>query len=171
MKPLDGINLEILKRLQEDGRTSITELARAVGRAESTVRERLASLESEGIVQGYQARIDWGRAGLPAVAVLRARCGVGNIDAVAKELGRIPNVTRAVMITGPAPVLAFLRVRDMQHLQNLLRGCVGEGHLTHIETELQLDTLVENRAPNLGEQGEGVGDAPEARNAALPLAR
>lgn len=148
MPRMDETNLRLLDLLQKNGRASIAELALAVNRSESTVRERLTALELGGFVQGYQARVDWGLMGLPARAVVRARCDSNQIAVVAQKLAAIPNVIRAVLLTGPRPILAILWVRDLQHLHTLLRDRLGT-FLTDVEAEVTLETLVEDRFPSL----------------------
>jgi DNA-binding Lrp family transcriptional regulator len=147
MTRVDETNLQILRLLQEDGRMTVADLARAVGRSESTVRERVGSLEQGGFLQGYRAQVDWAKAGLPATAVVRARCDIGRVAEAAKALAKMPNVTRALLTTGPRPVLVHLRVRDIQHLQALLRDHLGDGTFTDVEAELALETLVAPRPP------------------------
>jgi DNA-binding Lrp family transcriptional regulator len=151
MVRIDETNLQLLKLLQDNGRMTMTDLARAVGRSESTVRERVASLEEAGFLRGYQARVNWALAGLPSIAVIHARCELGQIPEVAKQLAAMPNVTLAVMTTGPRPILALLRVRDTAHLHSLLRESIATGKLVDVEAEIALDALVEQRPPSVGE--------------------
>lgn len=151
MVRMDETNLMILQLLQKNARTSMTELAQAVGRSESTVRERVVALELAGLLKGYRAEIDWDQAGLPAVAVIQARCDLQRVPEVAKQLAAIPNVTRALLLTGNKPIFALLRVRDIDHLQQLLRERFANGELRDIETHIALDSLVDRRTPPLRE--------------------
>ncbi|MCA1818520.1 MAG: Lrp/AsnC family transcriptional regulator [Thermoplasmatota archaeon] len=151
MVRIDDTNLKLLQLLQRNGRMTMTELAGAVGRSESTVRERVTALELAGFLQGYQARVDWSAVGLPASAVIRARCDINRIPEVAKQLANIPHVTRAMLLTGPKPVMAILRVRDIQHLHSILRERLANGILSDIEAEVAMESLVETRPPAVGE--------------------
>jgi Lrp/AsnC family transcriptional regulator, leucine-responsive regulatory protein len=144
--------LRLLQLLQRNGRMTMTELASAVGRSESTVRERVTALELAGFLQGYQARVDWAAVGLPASAVIRARCDIARLPEVARTLASIPHVTRAMVITGPKPVLAILRVRDLQHLQSILRERLASGLLSDVEAEIAMESLVESRPPAVGDE-------------------
>jgi Lrp/AsnC family leucine-responsive transcriptional regulator len=168
MVRIDETNLQILKLLQQDGRMSMTDLARAVGRSESTTRERVTSLELGGFLQGYQARVDWSLAGLPATAVIRARCDINQLPDVAKRLTGIPYVTRAMLLTGARPVMALLRVRDVHHLQSLLRETIAQGNLKDVEAEIALTSLVEQRPPSLSDGFPTVPDLVSTPAAAAP---
>lgn len=148
MARMDETNLHLLHLLQRNGRATIADLAQAVNRSESAVRERITALELGGFVQGYQARVDWGLMGLPARAVIRARCDPRRMAEARDKLAAIPNVIRAVLLTGQKPILAILWVRDLQHLHTLLRDRLS-GILYDIEAEITLETLVEDRYPSL----------------------
>lgn len=174
MVRMDETNIHILQLLQENGRMTVTDVAKAVGRSESTVRERIASLESAGVLLRYEARVDWSQAGLPAVAVLRARCDLAKIPDVARQLAGIPNVIRALITTGPKPVLVLMRVRDLQQLHSILREHVAPGCLTDIEAEIAMESLVDRRPPGPGSTSN-VTDGllamrPTARNGHRELA-
>jgi Lrp/AsnC family transcriptional regulator, leucine-responsive regulatory protein len=161
---VDEINLEILKQLQANGRMTIAELAQLVGRSESTVRERVTSLELAGILQGYEAKVDWAKAGLPAHAVVRAGCDLARIPQVARALRAVPHCTRALFLTGPKPILAILRVRDIQHLHSLLRDLGAVVGLTDVEADIALECLVDQRPPlPVSGNAQDLLAAPESR--------
>lgn len=149
MVRIDETNLRLLQLLQKNARMSTTDLARAVGRSESTVRERLMALELAGALRGYEARVDWNEVGLGTFVVIQARCNLSRVQDVAKQLAAIPNLTRALLMTGPKPILAMFRVRDMEHLQQLLKDRIAAGDLTEVETQIVIEELVDRRPPSL----------------------
>ena len=55
---IDDISLKILKILQEKARIPNVEVARQVGMAPSAVLERIRKLEKQGIIEGYEVRIN-----------------------------------------------------------------------------------------------------------------
>lgn len=149
MVRMDETNLQILQLLQRNGRMSMTDLAHAVGRSESTVRERVMALELGGLLKGYQAQVNWDEAGLPALAIVRARCDLAKLQDLAAHLAAIPNVTRAMLMTGPNPVFVMLRVKDMAHLQQLLKTRFGDQGLEDVQVEIAIQSLVDRRPPSL----------------------
>lgn len=144
---LDEVNLGILQLLQRNARMTVAEMSQILGRSESTLRERITALELDGFLMGYQAKVDWARVGLPAVAVIRAGCELSKITEVAKQLASMPHVTQALLLTGPRPIMAILSVRDIQHLHSLLVEHIAVGPLTNVEAELALETLIYPRPP------------------------
>ncbi|MHB8634814.1 MAG: Lrp/AsnC family transcriptional regulator [Thermoplasmatota archaeon] len=165
---IDETNLRLLQLLQKNARMTTTELARAVGRSESTVRERLTSLELAGALRGYEARVDWSEVGLSTFVLIQASCPLNRIQEVTRQLAAIPNLTRAMHLTGPKPILAMFRVRDLQHLQTVLKERIAAGDLTDVETQIVIEELVDRRPPSLNLPGlDALADAE--RDAAAKL--
>ena len=74
MVRLDRTNLQIIEALEANARLSVCELARELGRGETTIRDRLASLERAGVLRGFRAIVDPASVGYRVHAILRARC-------------------------------------------------------------------------------------------------
>ena len=55
MKELDKTDLKILKILQQNARTPMTELAEKVGLSTTPVTERVRRLERDNFITGYHA--------------------------------------------------------------------------------------------------------------------
>ena len=55
---LDSISLEILNILQEKARIPNIEVSRQVGLAPSAVLERIRKMERQGIIDGYEVRLN-----------------------------------------------------------------------------------------------------------------
>ncbi|KAB1190536.1 winged helix-turn-helix transcriptional regulator [Haloferax sp. MBLA0076] len=64
LKGLDELDRRILHELQRDARhVSSRDIAEQVDASPSTVRKRIQRLESEGIITGYHATVDYKKAG------------------------------------------------------------------------------------------------------------
>ncbi len=55
---IDDISFKILSILQEKARIPNVEVARQVGMAPSAVLERIRKLEKQGIIDGYEVRLN-----------------------------------------------------------------------------------------------------------------
>lgn len=55
---LDSLDIKILNRLQQSGRTKRSSLAEEVGMSIPSVSERLNKLEEKGIIEGYYAKLN-----------------------------------------------------------------------------------------------------------------
>src|SRR5689334_1279754 len=78
---LDRIDRQILKRLQENGRLSISQIASEVHLTVAPCCERVRRLEAAGYITGYFAQLDPQRLGLGLLAYV-----VVDIDRTAPEV-------------------------------------------------------------------------------------
>ncbi|WP_435067674.1 Lrp/AsnC family transcriptional regulator [Haloplanus sp. C73] len=63
---IDDVDRAILHALQEDARNmSSGDIAERTGTSDSTVRKRIQRLESEDVIKGYSAAIDYQQSGYP----------------------------------------------------------------------------------------------------------
>ena len=63
---LDDVDTAILHALQEDARNlSSGDIAERTGTSDSTVRKRIQRLESNEVIKGYSAEIDYQKSGYP----------------------------------------------------------------------------------------------------------
>jgi Lrp/AsnC family transcriptional regulator, leucine-responsive regulatory protein len=145
MAQLDGTNLRLLDLLQKDARTSIIDLARAVDRAESTVRERIAAMERDGVLRGYRALVDPERLGYRARAVVRAECDLRRLAEVTRRLGAIPQVISVQLTTGAKPLVIELVGESLGKLEQVLEDRLAPLELEGVEVSLVLRSLVEPR--------------------------
>jgi len=94
---LDTVDHRIISILQQDGRTSNVEIARRVGISEATVRKRLERLIAEHVIQ-VTAVPDANKVGLPTVTFITLDVDLAQLDRIADELARLPQV-RAIYYT------------------------------------------------------------------------
>jgi Lrp/AsnC family leucine-responsive transcriptional regulator len=71
--PLDATDRAILASLQQDGRLSMTELARNIAMSPSATSERVRRLEELGVINGYGARVAPASVGHAIMAFIRLR--------------------------------------------------------------------------------------------------
>lgn len=159
---LDRVNARLLEILQKDARTSVSDMARILQRAESTTRERLAVLEKRGFVQRYEAVVDPAKIGYGIQAFLRADFDMADLPELGRRLRGVPNVLSAHLTTGPKPIRIDVVAKDLGALEELVSKHIAPLHLRDIEIRLIVQKLVEPRPPPVYADGE--------REERLPLA-
>ena len=118
---LDATDLRILQLLQADGRMSNAAIARDVGLAPSAVFQRIRKLESEGVIQGYHARLDPAALGHGLLAFISVQTGEGaRAKETADMLAASPEVVEVHRVVGDDCFLLKVRVRDTAALGALL---------------------------------------------------
>lgn len=99
--PLDTVDWAILHHLQEDARQPVTAIADAVNLADNTVRNRIEKLEEAGIIEGYQANINYDAAAVEHHYVFICTARVGERERLADEVRQLPGVVEVLtLMTG-----------------------------------------------------------------------
>ncbi|MGC0363525.1 Lrp/AsnC family leucine-responsive transcriptional regulator [Rhodococcus sp. 27YEA15] len=146
---LDDIDRSILSLLHTDARISVRALARAVGMSAGAVGERIERLETRGVITGYRAEINYAALGLKLEALigleLTEHKSVFESMAVLRELDEVVSVE---LVTGKWDLVARIRVRDHEHLKNVLTESVWKlRSLGHSESMIVLESHTTSAPP------------------------
>ena len=110
---IDDVDSAILYALQEDARnTSSGDIAERTSTSDSTVRKRIQRLESDGVIKGYSAEVDYQKSGYPLRMLLYCTASIperGDLVPGILEIDGVVSVQE--LVTGE---------------QNLLVTAVGE---------------------------------------------
>lgn len=144
---LDRADRAILTVLAEDGRISITDLARRIGLSKSPTQARLRRLEEAGIIIGYRALLDPIRLGLDHVAFIEVRLS-DTRDAALRgfnaAVARVPEIEQAHMIAGHFDYLLKVRTRDMTAYRRFLGEVLSAlPHVSHTSTYVAMEAVKE----------------------------
>ena len=101
----DRIDRELMALLQEEARTPTSEIARRMGLARSTVNERIARLEKEGIILGYRAVIRPDNGVQRTKTLLHIRCERARCSQIVQMLRGFPEIRECVSVTGAYDLL------------------------------------------------------------------
>ena len=142
---IDDIDVQILKILQINARTSNAEVARQVGMAPSAILERIRKLERRGIIQQYETRISPQAMGnhLTAFTLVRTEEEVGSLS-TGEELAKIPGVLEVHYVAGEDSYLVKSRTRDPEHLASLLKQFGRIRAVRDTRTTIVLTTMKES---------------------------
>ncbi|HOE40730.1 MAG TPA: Lrp/AsnC ligand binding domain-containing protein [Rhodoferax sp.] len=113
---LDRIDLKILRALQQDGRISNLKLAECVALSPTAVLARVQRLSKEGVIQGYEARLDAVKLGVGLmvfVEVLLDKTSAGIFEAFKAAVQVRPEILECHMVAGGFDYLLKTRLPDM----------------------------------------------------------
>jgi len=147
---LDEIDYRILEILQEKARIPNAEVARQVGMAPSAVLERIRKLESQGIIEGYEVRLNPRHFAQNLTAFIMVQANRAGNGRLAGELAELTGVQEVHQIAGDDGYLVKLRVGDTEELGRILRdefAAVEGVHQTR--TSVVLNTVKETRKISL----------------------
>lgn len=142
---MDRYDRLILSALIEDGRLSFAELARRVNLSPPAVAERVAKLESQGVIRGYQAQVDLAKIGLPIECLIELSISEHKSQSAALDaLAAMPELSRCHLVTGEACLIVQAAVASMPELQALINRISAYGTS---KTSLILSSPFNDRAP------------------------
>jgi len=121
---LDEIDLQILRRLQVDGRTTHADLGREVGLSAPAVLQRVRKLEDSQILHDVVARLDPDRAGFGIQAFIQITLALHDdqaIDKFRKALRSLDAIVEAHHVSGGFDFLLKVAVEDMRAYERFIR--------------------------------------------------
>jgi Lrp/AsnC family leucine-responsive transcriptional regulator len=154
---IDGIDAELLRRLERDGRTSVADLARALGMAAPSVAERLKRLEEAGVIKRFTVEIDPAALGYGLAAYIRIRPTAGQIATVAKLLAELPEIVECDRITGDDCFIARAHLRSVEALERLIDRIVP---FAQTNTSIIQSSPVKRRLPPLRDERGAADESP-----------
>ncbi|SEL39234.1 Lrp/AsnC family transcriptional regulator [Haloferax larsenii] len=139
---LDNLDRAILYELQRDSRhISSRDIAEHVDASPSTVRKRIQRLESEGIIVGYHADVDYERAGYQLHVQMECTAEIPNRSELGERALEIPGVVGVrELATGEHNVLVSTVGEDGEDLARIASELsdigfhVADEHLVRGET-------------------------------------
>jgi len=115
---IDDVSKAIIEQLQQDGRRSYAAIGKAVGLSEAAVRQRVQRLTESGVMQ-IVAVTDPLQLGFARQAMIGIKVD-GQLDPVARELGKIDEIDYVVMTAGGFDLLCEVVCESDSHLLDLL---------------------------------------------------
>lgn len=123
LKGLDELDRRILHELQRDARhVSSRDIAESVDASPSTVRKRIQRLESEGVITGYQATVDYKKAGYQLVMQMECTAEIPVRKSLSKKALDVDGVVSVrELATGENNVLVSAVGTDSDGLARIAR--------------------------------------------------
>ena len=121
---MDELDRHIIQILQVNGRASNARIARDVGVSEGTVRRRLKTLVSDGVIK-VVALPDPEVLGYDTEALVGIQVDPDKIDAVAKLLVVLKESSWVAVTTGSFDIFCWVTLPTSEELGNFLKAVVG----------------------------------------------
>lgn len=139
----DEVDLEILDLLAENARRSFGDIGGRVGMSPSAVKRRVDRLERDGIIRRYTIELDHAKLGRSLEAFAELRFGGGTrVDDIENIAVDTPEVAAVFTVAGDPDALAWLRVRDVHHLKQVVDRLRSSKHVTGTKTLMVLGSSI-----------------------------
>ena len=147
IKPLDRIDMTILKTLQFDGRITNVELAKKVNLSASPCLDRVKRLETEGYIKRYGAflnasKLDYGMTAFVQVTLDRTTADVFKLFKA--EVVKIKEVIECHLVAGGYDYLLKIRFANMENYRLVLEKVAGLPAMSQTHTYMVTEHIKED---------------------------
>ncbi len=138
---IDGLDRKIIQLLQRNGRTSNTEIARALDTTETTVRKRIAYLLEERLMSIVAVPTPEA-AGMNLSAIIGLSVGLTSMHEVADALRQFQEVRYIGLSAGRYDIMVEAFFTDQEHLLEFVTRKLGAlPGITDIESSIILKVV------------------------------
>lgn len=141
---LDEVDLQILRMLQADSRTSYRKIANALEIAVGTVYNRIKRLEDEKVFKAYTVMVDPTKIGYDLTAVILIQAEGPHLADVEKEIARSDYTICIYDITGDFDIAVIARFKNRSMLNNFIKEILRMPHVTRTVTNVTLNVVKED---------------------------
>ncbi|MFT3978142.1 MAG: winged helix-turn-helix transcriptional regulator [Sphingomonas bacterium] len=142
---IDVFDRRIIEALREDGRMSVTELARRVGLSKTPCQVRMRRLMEEGYIRGFRAVIDPAKLGLDHIAFTEVKLSDTREAALGefrRAVLRIAEVEECHMIASSFDFLLKVRTADIRRYRIVLGERISSlPHVASTSTFVAMETI------------------------------
>jgi Lrp/AsnC family leucine-responsive transcriptional regulator len=142
---IDLFDRKIIDALREDGRISVTELARRVGLSKTPCQVRLKRLIDAGYILGFRAVIDPAKLGLDHIAFTEVKLSDTRetaLEEFRRAVLRIREVEECHMIASSFDYLLKVRTSDIRKYRQVLGERISSlPHVASTSTFVAMETI------------------------------
>lgn len=144
---LDSVDLEILRALQRDSRTSYSNLAAALSISRPTAKARIERLKQRGIIKKFTIVVD--RDAIVQNIILLMQMRAGELEEAAGALRELEEVLEVYEVMGERNLACKAVVQSMEELRCLMEKINGLG-VKDLRASIVLKTLKEEHETKIG---------------------
>lgn len=148
---IDETDIRILEYLSKDGRASLRELADELELSPSTVSNRFHRLQEEGVIQGFQPKINYETIGFGITAVIDIGLENGAGDDLIPDISDRKEILSQFVVTGDTDIILICKFLDRQHMYSFLKDLQNVDGIGETRTNVALDAVKEYGSVEIGE--------------------
>ena len=126
---LDKIDLQILKKLQENGRITNLQLSNEIGLSPAPTLERVRKLENSGYIKSYHAVVDEELLGLGIKTLIQIQLDFhknNTIQTFVEEVKQIKEVIECHHVTGNCDFILKVYVKNIKAYEKLIMDKISK---------------------------------------------
>ncbi len=151
-KPLDKLDVDLLRLVVTEPRAGVREYARRLGVARGTAQSRLDKLIDAGVIPDFAPALDPAVLGYPLNADVHLTLRQADLDGVVARIAEIPFILRADSVAGTEDLACRVAARDHAHLEEIFSSIIAIDGVERMRSEIVLRRRIPHRIlPLLGD--------------------
>jgi Lrp/AsnC family transcriptional regulator len=142
--PLDGLDIKILKELQEDATLSISELGDRVHLSQNACWRRIKRLEAEGYIRKRVALLDAKKIGCGVTVFMTVRAAEHSerwLQDFAAAVRNLPEVVEFYRMSGDVDYLLKLQVTDIGCYDRVYQKLIRTVRLSDVSSAFAMEEI------------------------------
>jgi DNA-binding Lrp family transcriptional regulator len=140
----EALDVEILRALQDDARSSYRDIARKLKISVGTVHSRVTRLETAGVITGFSVEIDYAKLGYGITALILLQAKGKHLRDVESKLSRLPNVCVDYDITGDFDIGLVAKFESTNDMNRFIKEVLSMDFVERAVTSIVLNSLKES---------------------------
>ncbi len=141
LKEIDETDHRILGELVRDSNRSYRTLARDLLMSPAALIERIRTLEREGVITSYGARLDYLPLGFEFMAIVSISISSKNLPDVENKIAALPRVAAVWDTTGEYDAVAILMCKTRGELSSTVKKIIGIEGVEKTNTNVVLNVV------------------------------
>ncbi|HNZ59908.1 MAG: putative HTH-type transcriptional regulator [Candidatus Methanofastidiosum methylothiophilum] len=141
---MDSLDVNILKILNQDARTSFSEIARRLGHSITTISQRVKAMEDNGIIKKYATVLDPEKCGYDFTAIIHLIISKGELKEVEDKIKLEKNVVAVYDVTGSHDAIVIGRFKSPLHLEKFINWIQSIDYVESVSTSIVLNIIKED---------------------------
>lgn len=145
----DETDLQIIKELQINGKTTNLELSKKIALSPAPTFERVKKLEKNGIIKSYHAEVNERELGIGVQTFMLVSLVRNKKDAVqsfVRQINAIPEIVECYHVTGSSDYVFKIMVKDMPDYEKLAVEKIGNiSEIANMQTMMILSCIKKSK--------------------------
>ena len=135
---LDEIDVEIIKILQENAKTSYRVIQDKLKISIGTIHNRISKLEKNNIIEGYTLKLNNEKLGYKLTFLIRINIDGKHTQEILDEIALKPEVCSVFHTTGEQSAALICRFKEAQDVHNFIRELNEKEFITKTNSNMVL---------------------------------
>jgi DNA-binding Lrp family transcriptional regulator len=144
----EELDLEIMRALQDDARSSYRDIARKLKIAVGTVHSRVKKMEESKVIRGFSVEIDYSKVGYSITALILLQAKGKHLKEVETKLAKFENVCSVYDITGDFDIALVAKFQTPGAMDRFIKEILAMDFVERAVTSMVLNSVKEtNKIP------------------------